>query len=236
MEIDKNKVYYSVEGFPFKLAKMTSKLTCVVFAFKQGFMKGVRIDKINNVSFLINGKGYFDVTTVEEYCNKRNSKAYQIWTNILCRIGVSGYKDVSVCKEWLLFSRFEEFHNRWYQEGYAIDKDLLSGNTKIYSPSTCTYMPGYLNNSITPEFSKREYDFKKHNGVYYYDITDIKQRIYSATIEGIIHKYAIYRCIRVKTYYSLCWKFLRPEAREKIENMYQVEHLEKWIKGHLKED
>lgn len=34
MEIDKSKVYYSVEGFPFKIVKMTSKLTCIVFAFK----------------------------------------------------------------------------------------------------------------------------------------------------------------------------------------------------------
>ena len=236
MKINKNKVYYSLEGFPFKIVEITSKLTCIVFAFKQGFMKGVRIDKIKNVSFLINGKGYFDVMTVEEYCNKRNSKAYQIWTNILYRVGGLGYQDVNVCNEWMLFSRFEEFHNRWYQEGYAIDKDLLSGDTKVYSPNTCTYMPGYLNNSITPEFSKREYDFKKSNGVYYYDIADIKLRIYSATMDEIVHKYAIYRCVRVKTYYSLCWKYLRPEAREKIEEMYQVEHLEKFIKEHLREE
>ena len=183
MKINKNKVYYSLEGFPFKIVEITSKLTCIVFAFRQGVMEGVRIDKINNVSFVINGEGYFDVMTVEEYCNKRNSKAYQIWTNILYRVGGLGYQDVNVCKEWLLFSRFEEFHNRWYQEGYAIDKDLLSGDTKVYSPNTCTYMPGYLNNSITPEFSKREYDFKKSNGVYYYDIADIKLRIYSATMD-----------------------------------------------------
>lgn len=236
MEIDKNKVYYSVEGFPFKIAEMTSKLTCIVFAFRQGFMKGIRIDKINSVSFLINGKGYFDVTTVEEYYNKRGSKAFQIWLGILSRVGKSHkYKDVTISKEWLLFSCFEAFHTKWYREGYAIDKDLLSGTRKIYSPNTCTYMPTCLNNSITPEFSKQEYKFKHTDVGYYFDIADIRQRITDVTLDGIIRKYAIYRCVRVKTYYSSCWKYLRPEARERIEEMYQVEHLEKFIKEHLKE-
>lgn len=163
MGVDKNKVYYSKEGFAFRVVDHNPISNyCVCFAYEQGFMQSFLLKELDCYpSFKLYGKGYFDVSTIEEYGNKRKSLAFRTWSSILHRVGESRYKDVSICNEWLLFSRFEEFHNKWYQEGYAIDKDLLSGNAKIYSPRTCTYMPCYLNNSITPEFSKKRYSFKK---------------------------------------------------------------------------
>lgn len=117
-----------------------------------------------------------------------------------------------------------------------IDKDLLSGEDKIYSPNTCTYMPGYLNNSISSEFNNHLYSFSYSKGQYSFVIAEVKTRVWAKTLKDIIHKFAVYRCMRVRTYYNTCWKDLRPEAREKINKVYQVEYLERHIKEHLKED
>lgn len=238
MEIDKNKVYYSKEGFAFHVVKYNAKSNyCVCFAYEQGFMQSILITELDNFpSFKLYGKAYFDVNVIEEYDKKRKSLAFRTWSSILHRVGEFSYKNVDVCKEWLLFSRFEIFHNKWYKKGFVIDKDLLSGEDKIYSPNTCTYMPGYLNNSISSEFNNHLYSFSYSKGQYSFVIAEVKTRVLAKTLKDIIHKFAVYRCMRVRTYYNTCWKDLRPEAREKINKVYQVEYLERHIKEHLKED
>lgn len=73
-------------------------------------------------------------------------------------------------------------------------------------------------------------------GQYSFVIAEVKTRVWAKTLKDIIHKFAVYRCMRVRTYYNTCCKDLRPEAREKINKVYQVEYLERHIKEHLKED
>lgn len=121
MEIDKNKVYYSKEGFAFHVVKYNAKSNyCVCFAYEQGFMQSILITELDNFpSFKLYGKAYFDVNVIEEYDKKRKSLAFRTWSSILHRVGEFSYKNVDVCKEWLLFSRFEIFHNKWH---YCPDK------------------------------------------------------------------------------------------------------------------
>lgn len=59
------------------------------------------------------------------------------------------YKNVKVCNEWLIFSNFRKWWLNNYKEGWQLDKDLLCGNDKIYSPETCIYIPQWLNKFIT---------------------------------------------------------------------------------------
>ena len=60
------------------------------------------------------------------------------------------YLDVKICDEWLENSQmFIDFTLDWWRQGYfpegfEIDKDIL-GNGKLYSPSTCCYVPSRLN-------------------------------------------------------------------------------------------
>lgn len=79
-----------------------------------------------------------------------------IWTAILGRALSENikkksptYKNVTVCKEWLLFSNFANWAFAEHCDGLDIDKDILSLSKKIYSPATCAFVPRYINVAAT---------------------------------------------------------------------------------------
>lgn len=100
---------------------------------------------------LIYGIGYNDVY------KDRQSKAYKAWLSMLNRCYVSHQKyptyiDCSVCDEWLTYSNFKRwFENpeNGYREGYALDKDILVKGNKVYSPTTCCFVPPYINSLLS---------------------------------------------------------------------------------------
>lgn len=59
------------------------------------------------------------------------------------------YADCSVCEEWWNYSNFK----KWYDENYYqipglvmdLDKDILIKGNKVYSPSTCCFVPHNIN-------------------------------------------------------------------------------------------
>lgn len=55
------------------------------------------------------------------------------------------YKGCTVCDEWHLFSNFRLWMKSMKWEGNHLDKDLLSGDKKTYSPSTCIFIPPSIN-------------------------------------------------------------------------------------------
>lgn len=82
--------------------------------------------------------------------------AYEIWRGMLRRCNSKEsianrptYSDVSVCNEWLGFRSFHSWYKQNVKYGMAIDKDMLSGNEKIYSPETCVFVPIELNSFVT---------------------------------------------------------------------------------------
>ena len=97
---------------------------------------------------------------VGKYSN-RDKYLYGIWTGILQRTLSKEYKEkfeaykyVTICKEWLCFQNFAEWcvNQKGFQSRdelgrvFHIDKDLLSGKSKIYSPETCCFIPMEINN------------------------------------------------------------------------------------------
>ena len=94
------------------------------------------------------------------YSAKTDYKAYKIWSDMICRCynkkkakGYPTYKDVEVCKEWLDFQNFAKWC--YEQKGFtstdnsgkvfAIDKDILVKENKVYSPETCCFVPREIN-------------------------------------------------------------------------------------------
>ena len=57
------------------------------------------------------------------------------------------YKGCKVCDEWMVFTGFLSWWEKNKKDGYQLDKDLI-GNGKIYSPSTCVYVPPWLNSFL----------------------------------------------------------------------------------------
>jgi hypothetical protein len=59
------------------------------------------------------------------------------------------YIGATVCNEWLNFQVFAKWFDRYHPTDglkYEIDKDMLKGDNGIYSPKTCIFIPGSLNN------------------------------------------------------------------------------------------
>lgn len=115
------------------------------------------------------------------YCNKENHKslrygvgindveddvrsdAYNTWAGMLdrCCSGRSRYttyKDCIVCEEWLIYSNFRRWFNNTkngYKKGFHLDKDILVKGNKVYSPTTCCFVPPHLNEIIVNNKSAR---------------------------------------------------------------------------------
>lgn len=80
---------------------------------------------------------------------------YRRWESMLKRCYSSRYQEkfptyvgCIVCEEWLHFSKFKKWMESQDWEGKHLDKDFLVEGNKVYSPSTCTFLPGELNNFI----------------------------------------------------------------------------------------
>lgn len=89
----------------------------------------------------------------------RNPKAYTKWNNMLVRCFNARYHEkqptyasCTICDEWLDFNNFVawfEDPKNGYRDGYQLDKDLLGGNSKHYSPETCCFVPQTVNAMLT---------------------------------------------------------------------------------------
>lgn len=91
--------------------------------------------------------------------NGKKTKEYQAWVNILQRCFDKEYKDkhytykdVTCCKEWLLFENFYEWmhsqenFDKWLNNNrWAVDKDIIVKDNKTYSPNTCCLVPHNIN-------------------------------------------------------------------------------------------
>ena len=97
-----------------------------------------------------------DYVTYEIKDNKENRcPAYSAWRSMLAR-GYSvkfknkqpTYRNVSICKEWLIFSNFRKWFIENHIDGYQLDKDLLVKGNKVYSPTVCIYVPSWVNSFV----------------------------------------------------------------------------------------
>lgn len=99
-------------------------------------------------------------------------KSYITWRNILVRCYTCNenknptYKNCTVCDEWLYYPHFKVWYDNNYIKGFVIDKDILQNGlvNKVYSSSTCCFIPQYVNGLLT---FNQESDSGLSNGVCY---------------------------------------------------------------------
>jgi len=90
-----------------------------------------------------------------EHLTRPNGKfalAYQSWSNMLRRCydpsalrSDPSYEDCIVDVGWHNYQTFAVWFYSNHVEGYELDKDLLSNDSKIYSPETCVFILPELN-------------------------------------------------------------------------------------------
>lgn len=95
--------------------------------------------------------------------NNKHTKEYMSWHGIFVRcysepskIIRPTYKDVKICDEWKIYENFYEWvHSQsnvdyfLNESGWNVDKDILVKHNKVYSPDTCTLIPGEINKLFT---------------------------------------------------------------------------------------
>jgi hypothetical protein len=121
--------------------------------------KKIRLCKSRKLvaGFGINDAGY---TTAISESRKNESGKYvkkvlwtcpyfSRWTSMLHRaynhLDRPTYEGCSVADDWLTFSNFKAWMENQYWEGLQLDKDILVEGNKVYSASTCAFVPNYLN-------------------------------------------------------------------------------------------
>ena len=85
------------------------------------------------------------VSKIIWYC-----ETYSRWKNMLKRCYTNSdpcYTGVFVCDEWLYFSNYKRWFDSLVKPPYEfdVDKDLLQGFSRIYSPETCLFLPRKIN-------------------------------------------------------------------------------------------
>lgn len=62
---------------------------------------------------------------------------------------------VTVCDEWHCFQNFAEWYNKNSVDGYDLDKDLLSKDSRVYGPNTCCFIPREINRLIVSDRKRK---------------------------------------------------------------------------------
>ena len=124
---------------------------------------------------LVHGVGINDadyITNVTEFVvgndGKRRQRVvwrcpfYQKWKGMLERSYSekfkskwTTYKDVTVCKEWHLFSNFKSWMETQDWGGKQLDKDVLLQGNKIYCPHACVFVSRQVNMFLLGSDSSR---------------------------------------------------------------------------------
>lgn len=152
---------------------------------------------------IIQGVGFFGLGEFKaKYPDNKPFPSYTSWKGMLERCyddlqrnKYPTYKDAYVCEEWHNYQNFCSWYVPRYKKGFQLDKDIIKRGNKVYSPETCTLVPGEVNKLLTKTDSLRG-DFpigvvKKGNKYYSQCTVGNKKRIkkYFNTIEDAFNHY-----------------------------------------------
>lgn len=112
----------------------------------------------------VRGFGYLGVGEHLASVNRKNTLAYELWSNAIKRSYCLDYQKTrpryagcSVDERWANFQNFASWLllQIGYNKGFHLDKDLLVKGNKVYSPETCCLIPQEVNCFLTGNNTKR---------------------------------------------------------------------------------
>ena len=167
------KDYKSLNSGNFKILKYNDSKNVVIRFLKTGHEMVVQLVsiKIGNVKDPYSPSVYGVGVLGAKYPTRVNgvlTKEYELWTSMLERCYSNNYKKkystYEGCEVSDNFKSYEYFYE-WCQkqigfnnEGRHLDKDLLIKGNKVYSETTCVFLPQEINTLLT----KREASRGKH--------------------------------------------------------------------------
>jgi hypothetical protein len=114
------------------------------------------------------GVGYVGVGTHKPTIKGNRTASYSRWIDMLRRCysekfiaNNKSYTNCKVCDEWHSFQVFSDWFYENYKYGCDLDKDILSGENKIYSPVTCCFVSPEVNSLYARGCMDKEYCISK---------------------------------------------------------------------------
>ena len=162
------KVCKSKSSGDFEVLKYNDNRNVEIQFLKTGFEMVARLDHIRNgnvkdqYSPSVYGVGILG-TKYPSTVNGRNTKEYGLWQNMLKRCYSDGskkkrptYEGCEVSDKFKSYEYFYEwchsqigFDNDGNGNPFQLDKDLLVKGNKVYSESTCVFIPSEINLLLT---------------------------------------------------------------------------------------
>jgi hypothetical protein len=112
------------------------------------------------------------------------------------------YEGCAVCEEWQISKQafLEWIFKNYYEvdnERMELDKDILVKGNRVYSPSTCCFVPHSINNEFNAQFMFPEYTKDDETGMWH--IRTMKNEVFTGeTIEDVIASYIPHREAELK--------------------------------------
>ena len=154
------KVCKSKSSGDFKIVKYNDRANVEIQFLNTGFETVARLNHIRNgevkdsYSPSVCGVGVLGTKyQTSEY--GIHTKEYKLWTDMLKRcyneslhLKHPTYKDCEVSENFKSYEYFYEWCNKqigFDNQGWHLDKDLLTDGNKVYSESTCVFIPAEIN-------------------------------------------------------------------------------------------
>ena len=158
------KVCKSLNSGDFKIVKYNNKTNVVIQFLKTGYETTVRLTNIRNGyvkdPYLpsVYGVGILGTKYLASI-NGVQTKEYKLWCCMLVRCYSNTYKKkyptYEGCEVSDNFKSYEYFYEWCHEqigfgnEGWQLDKDLLTKGNKVYSETTCVFLPNEINSLLT---------------------------------------------------------------------------------------
>lgn len=135
----------------------------LVSSFYRNFKRGEIRSSFDKTQY---GIGYLGKGKYNASVDKKNTPHYSTWISMMSRCyddkvhkRQPTYKDTTVCEEWHNFQNFADWYeNNYYEiegEIMCLDKDIIVKDNRVYSPSTCIFVPKRINSLFTKSNAKR---------------------------------------------------------------------------------
>ena len=164
------KILKSKNSGDFKIVKYNNSRNVEIQFINTGYETSAQLEHIKNGNVKdpyvasVHGVGITG-TKYQPTINGVITKEYELWCNMLTRCYSEAYKKkrptYESCEVSDNFKSYEYFYE-WCQkqiesdnEGWHLDKDLLVKGNKVYSESTCVFIPAEINSLLTKSTSTR---------------------------------------------------------------------------------
>ena len=172
--------HINTQGSKFKVIEYTNTRNVVIkFLDKFGYEKRVNWYKVEKGSIknpyfpFVCNVGYMGEGVHKSRINGRKTLFYIKWVNMLNRCYGDKSKNNITYLECVVSEKWHNFQNfaNWCEENYysieeeqlELDKDILNKGNKIYSPTTCVFVPHNINSLLNKCNTRRgEYPIGVH--------------------------------------------------------------------------